>query len=532
MRRVLSILWWILGSGAMIVTTILLVGLWGSRGHLPAFVDGQFDPGPALVRDVSVAPPPGEPARVTITIGDPLRRTDPRYLSFAIDTSAVVGGKWWDPAATHPEVGTGTVPAPVFDFDRPRLDTLVRELRPAILRIGGSEADKVYYAIDEAVDAPPAGFESVLTRAQWDGVADFVDRNGLDLVMTLNAGPASRDSDGAWQPDNAETLVRHAAKQGHDVDIWELGNELNLFWFVHGVDEQVPAQIYAADVRRLRALVARHDPGASVASQSAAHWPVFGEPLGLLFGIQRAYLAQLGPDVGIVGWHYYPQQSRRGPIASRRATPGRLLDPANLDEAAHWARHNAVLRDAYAPDAPLWLGETGNAQFGGEPGLSDRALGSLWWLDQLGLLARHDHDVVIRQTLAGSNYQLITADTLEPLPDYWASVLWKRLMGPEVLDVTVVGADRARAYAHRTPNGEGTSLLVINLDPQRSLEVEGLPAGGTLRAISTPDLFGTVVHLNGEPLRLVEGAVPDLPGVATPPQWTVNPVSYAFVTWP
>ncbi len=523
-----------LGLVVGLVVAVLIVGLWGSRGHLPAFVAGQLDEGiPRPDPGVSQNPPDTAPLRVTVGVGDrTVRQTDPRYLSFAIDTSAVVGGKWWDPAAERTEVGTGSVEAPVFDFARPRLDALVSALTPAVLRIGGSEADKVFYAIDDPVTSPPEGFDSVLTREQWDGVNRFAARNGLDLVMTLNAGPASRDADGHWISDNAAGLVRYTVEQGYDVDVWELGNELNIFWFVHGLDEMVPADVYANDVDRLRSLVAAEDPGARVAGQSAAFWPVFGEPLGLFFGVQRPYAAAIGADTAYLGWHYYPQQSRRGPIASRRASETRLLNPDHLDEAAHWARFNAALRDAHAPGVPLWLGETGNAQFGGEPGVSDRYVGSLWWLDQLGLLARHDHDVVVRQTLAGSNYQLITADTLEPLPDYWASVLWKRLMGTEVLPVATEGSDRARVYAHRTPDGDRVTVLVINLDPERRLEVDGLALrDAEVRAPVAPDVFGTELWLDGRALAVGDDlVVPETPGTSLEGPLFVNPLSYAFVT--
>ena len=91
-----------------------------------------------------------------------------------------------------------------------------------------------------------------------------------------------------------------------------------------------------------------------------------------------------------------------------------------------------ALRDQYAPGKPVWIGETGGAQFGGEPGISDAYLGGLWWLDELGLAARSGVEVVVRQTLSGSNYGLIDDKTLVPRPDYWNSWLWKRLMGQEV----------------------------------------------------------------------------------------------------
>ena len=536
---------WALGAGGLGLLGLgVIVGLWGSRGHLPAFIDGQLSPGPILRATHVSAHPPRDavPYAVAVTVDDAnsvIREVSARYLSFAIDTSAVVGGKWWDPEASGPEMGSGTVNAPVFDFDRPRLDVLTRALAPAYLRIGGSEADKVFYDMTGAPDREPRvppGYESVLTRAQWDAVQAFARRNGLDVVMTVNAGPASRDAQGDWRSENAEALLAYSRRQGYRIAEWEFGNELNLFWFVHGLAEQVPVRRYVDELRRLRTLVARYYPESRVSGQSAAFWPVLGEPLRLIFGFQTAYARAVGTDTDTFGWHYYPQQSRRGPIASRRATPARMLDPRNLDEVGHWAAHNAALRDAHCPRCPLWLGETGNAQFGGEPGLSDRYLASLWWMDQLGLLAVHEHDVVVRQTLAGSNYQLITADTLDPLPDYWASLLWKKLMGTGVLSARVEGSKRVRAYAHRTPDGRGVTVLVVNLDPERVVQVSGLdrPGVAEVYAVTSGDLFGTEVLLNGRPLAMTGDTLPELAGAPRPSAadvLAVNPLSYTFVTF-
>ena len=145
----------------LIAIAAVVIALWGSHGHLLAVVEGQLDRGPTLTdTDVSAHPPLDAPPvaiQVSVDTSTSLRTVDPRYLSFAIDTSAVVGGKWWDPKAEDTEMGSGTVHAPVFDFDRPRLDTLTRALAPAFLRIGGSEADKVHYdmKVREGSDRQP-----------------------------------------------------------------------------------------------------------------------------------------------------------------------------------------------------------------------------------------------------------------------------------------------------------------------------------------------------------------------------------------
>src|SRR5579884_1543750 len=94
-------------------------------------------------------------------------------------------------------------------------------------------------------------------------------------------------------------------------------------------------------------------------------------------------------------------------------------------------------------------------------------------MDALGLAATHGQRVVVRQTLAGSNYGLVDDDTEAPNPDFWASLLWKRCMGGTVFGVRRVGEDPfVRTYAHSTPARDGgVSLLVVNLHPARAARV-------------------------------------------------------------
>lgn len=530
---------WAIPAGVLLdLLAFVLLGLRGSRGGLWMFLRGQFPPilrdwNPSIQVGWESATPVYE-AEAEIGPGVPVARVEARFLSVAIDLSQVSGGKWWDPRAGRVEFSSGSLPAPVFDFDRPLLNRLAAALSPCYLRIGGSEADKIFYAPD---DSPlvPAGYQSVLTRRQWDRLHAFCDRHGMELVFTLNAGPAARAADGAWNPGHAEALMARARAQGQRVSVWELGNEMNVFFFVHGFRAQINPQQHLRDLHSLRALARKHFPDSRVAGQGSAYWPVLGEPLGFFFGFAREMLRQAAGLVDLFTWHYYPQQSRRCPAGSRRAHPARLLDPYNLDEAAHWAGQINALRDVHAPGLPVWLGETGNAQCGGAPGLSDRYLAGLWWLDQLGLMARCGQQVVVRQTLTGSDYGLLDEETLAPRPDYWNSLLWKRLMGSEVLAVRVVGSDRLRVYAHRAASGGGISLLAINLDPARAARLR-LPQFAGLACekhlLTAPDVLGGRVFLNGRELALLpQGALPDLAGEQGTFDGVLSlpPLGYAFV---
>ena len=352
----------------ILLTAVITLGLWNAHGNLFDFIAGQFEPAPKqLQRDVSAKGGPANyPVQVSVDARKPIAQTAPEYLSFAIDMSQVNGGKWWNPQAQQVEVGSGTVNARIFDFNRPKLDTLVRALTPAYLRIGGSESDKAYYDLktDELIASSiPPRYQSAMTRQEWDAVNAFAKRNQLQVVFTLNAGPGSRKSDGGWDSQNAAELMAYSAKQQYPVAVWELGNELNIFWFVHGFNAQVSIDQYDHDLQDARQLAQQFTPTARFAGQGSAFWPLLGEPLSFFYGYMPAYLVRSNARVDHVSWHFYPQQSRRGPIASRRAYPSRLLDPKNLDEAGYWADQIKRWRDQFAPGKPIWLGETGNAQF-------------------------------------------------------------------------------------------------------------------------------------------------------------------------
>src|SRR5262249_58171455 len=103
---------------------------------------------------------------------------------------------------------------------------------------------------------------------------------------------------------------------------------------------------------------------------------------------------------------------------------------------------------------------------------------------ELGTMARLGVPVVVRQDLSGSNYGLIDDATLEPNPDYWASLLWRRLMGTRVLAASTDATMPVRVYAHCARGGGGVTLLALNLSAKESVSVRAPDLDG---ATTTPD---------------------------------------------
>src|ERR1700759_1159150 len=88
-------------------------------------------------------------------------------------------------------------------------------------------------------------------------------------------------------------------------------------------------------------------------------------------------------------------------------------------------------RDGYLPGKPMWVTETADAACGGNPWAST-FLDTFRYLDQLGRLSRQGVQAVMHNTLDASDYGLLDEDTLAPRPNYWAALLWRRLMGTTV----------------------------------------------------------------------------------------------------
>jgi len=122
--------------------------------------------------------------------------------------------------------------------------------------------------------------------------------------------------------------------------------------------------------------------------------------------------------------------------------------------------------------------------------------------------------VVAHNTLASSDYGLLDENTLTPRPNYWSALLWRRLMGPAVLNPGSSPAPALHLYAHclRGHPG-GVALLAINTGRTASQSLE-LPTESDRYTLTARNLEDTRVDLNGNELRLsANDELPRLAGV-------------------
>jgi heparanase len=468
---------------------------------------------------------------VSISPGRVVAHTSPRYVSFAVDLAQVTGGMFWSQAPN----ATGNAPVARYDFARRRLRLLARALAPAYLRISGTAANETFYDLSPApLGTPPAGYQLILTKAEWDAVGSFARELGLGVVLGINAGPGPVGADGHWLSADAGGFLRYTVRRRYPLAAVEFGNEPNLFR-LSGTPASYSASDYVRDLlvfdalrRRLVPHTALIGPG-SFYSNTGSEVP-YGTPLGPL-------ASQVMPAVpriyDTLAFHEYPATSTRC-RGIGTPVPADPLAPGYLDGVLSAYDSLKALGRRYDPRTPIWDTEGGSASCGGQQGYSNRFESTFWYLNALGLLARHGLAVFVRQTLSGSDYGLIDDATLQPNPDYWAALLWRRLMGASILAPRLRHAPaRLRVYGACSRAGGGTTLLALNLDSRAAarLTLQRGPAPARVYLVRAPNLLGRGVRLNGRTLRTrTDGGPPVLAGKSLRGSSLVLPrASYAFI---
>ena len=170
---------------------------------------------------------------MTVRVGasdDAVAELDERYLSVCLDLGQVAEPtRFWNPDGSGEVVGL-----PSFDFERRKILNMSRALAPAYLRIGGTEADRAFYALEPSdPTTPPEPFRSTLTAKHVDAIGAFAQAVGFDVCFTLNAGRGARGAGGAWVSGEARRLMRYVRQRKYPFDVFELGNEPNAWPLFH-----------------------------------------------------------------------------------------------------------------------------------------------------------------------------------------------------------------------------------------------------------------------------------------------------------
>jgi hypothetical protein len=404
---------------------------------------------------------------------------------------------------------------PSIDLSNPRLRKLAAELGPAYLRVSGTWANSVYFANSEnSPDKAPAGFSGVLTREEWKGVIDFVHAVNGELVTSFATSVGTRNAQGVWTAKEADAWLAFTKSIGGRIAAAEFMNEPT-YAAMGGAPKDYNAADYGSDVAAFGSWLKQNSPGTIFLGPGSVGEGPFAMAMG---GVLRSedLLRATGPAFDIFSYHLYAAASQRcasmgdkfQTVAAAALSEEWLARPEKIDE------YYASLRNHFEAGKPLWITETADAACGGNPWAST-FLDTFRYLVEHANLAQRHVKVIMHNTLAASDYGLLDQNTFEPRPNYWATLLWSRLMGTTVLDPQVSVAPNIYVYAQclaRRPGG--VTLLILNADRQRSLELN-LPTASERYTLTAEKLEETTVELNGEPLRLTSSG--DLPQIGSEP---------------
>jgi hypothetical protein len=470
---------------------------------------------------------------------------DERFQSYNIEMVEVTGGRFWKPYASKTDSAPKSANQPagldpgLFQYRPPinltnsRLRKLTAALGPAYLRVSGTWANTTYFQNndDPAMATAPKGFNGVLTRAEWKGVIEFSKAVNAKLVTSFATSMGTRDTAGDWTPGEAKVWVDYTKSIGGTIAAAEFMNEPN-FASGGGVPPSYDAAAFGRDVTAFHAFQKQELPGMIFLGPGAVGEGTMIVPGNMKMLSSTDMLAATGPAFDVFSYHSYGAVSSRCAMMGAAATtsPDAALSEDWLARAGLAADYYIALRDKTEPGKLIWNTETAEAACGGDRWAST-FLDSFRYLNQLGSLAKRGIQVNLHNTMASSDYGLLDENNYEPRPNYWAALLWHRLMGSTVLDPGASLAPSLHLYAQCLPgkNG-GVTLLAINAsrDQAQVLDVASPTKRYTLTAKSLDD---KTVELNGIELALGSGDVlPELKATSTRPgKVTLAPATITFL---
>eukprot|EP00071_Canis_lupus_P033754 XP_022267311.1 inactive heparanase-2 isoform X2 [Canis lupus familiaris] len=318
----------------------------------------------------------------------------------------------------------------------------------------------------------------ILTARSLDKLYNFADCSGLHLIFALNA--LRRNPNNSWNSSSALSLLKYSASKKYNIS-WELGNEPNNYRTMHG--RAVNGSQLGKDYIQLKSLL----QPIRIYSRASLYGPNIGRPRKNVIALLDGFMKVAGSTVDAVTWqHCY--------IDGRVVKVMDFLKTRLLDTLSDQIRKIQKVVNTYTPGKKIWLEGVVTTSAGGTNNLSDSYAAGFLWLNTLGMLANQGIDVVIRHSFFDHGYNHLVDQNFNPLPDYWLSLLYKRLIGPKVLAVHVAGLqrkprpgrvirDKLRIYAHCTNHHNhnyvrgSITLFIINLHRSR----KKIKLAGTLR---------------------------------------------------
>ena len=460
-----------------------------------------------------------------------LRTVDERLMSYNVEMTEVTGGTFWKAYTPAQIAGTEEFPSitgmhemanlmqwydPIRSTD-PRLIKLAKEFGPVWVRVSGTWATKTYYDFDGK--GMPTGYQSSLSRQQWENLINFVDAVGGKLLISVANCEGLHSAQEPWNPSEAEKIFALSKELGHPIDAVEFTNEPNMFQ-VTGFPAGYTVEHYIRDQELFHNWVKANYPDTILVGPCTVDTMKMGDMssagVGAAFGTTCSTDDLLSGAVimpQVFSYHYYNGISERlAAVMPQAHWPASMATSEPYLAMAGLAARGAVpYRDKYVPGGQMWVTESGDAGGGGDTWASTY-LDVPRTLNELGEFCTITDGVIFHNTLASSDYGFLDHHDYSPRPNYFAALLWTRLMGQTVFGSGIALQEGAHVYCHNRKDGkDGYAYLVINNSTTEATSVE-LPQEAEVYVLAGRDgMRSSVMTLNGNDLVLGENdALPAL----------------------
>jgi heparanase len=444
-------------------------------------------------------------------------KVDERFQSFNVEMCEVIGGDFWIPYELIDSVKkhsdkTGFAALkwkidPINLYEK-KLRNLAMGLGPTYIRVSGTWANAIYFQNNDEpkLSTPPKGFKNILTRQQWKGVIDFCKAVDGKLVSSFPISDGMRDEKGDWQPTQVQSILDYTQSIGGKIVAAEFFNEPS-----HASHGDAPkgynGNDFAKEFAVFKSYINKAAPNMKIIGPGST-----GEggilPMGLDLSVDQLLSPTQKPTFDVFTYHFYGTVSKR---CGGGQSPDKALTAEWLSKTEKGLEFYQKARDKYVPNAPIWNTETAETACGGNP-MAATYIDTFRYLEQLGRLAKKGVQVVMHNTLARSEYGLLDHDTHTPRPNYWAALLWNKLMGTEVYEAGILEAG-VDVFVHNLKNkSKGRTVLILNTN--KTATTVNIPSEAKQYLLTADELLTKKVSLNGKELKMAANdELPSIKGI-------------------
>ena len=376
----------------------------------------------------------------------PVNTVNERYLSLGMDVNLIRHG--WI----------------TLNFTSERLKTMAKALSPAYLRVSGTDADRMFFDKDGKIKKKKSQYEINkalrllrekgelfpftnfnMTGEDWDLVNIFTQSVGWRVIFGFNLQTRNNSR---WDPSNAMTLLDYSIEKGYYRNLdFELGNEPNHYQTRKGQVILNFTQI-GNDFVFLRKLLNGPKYGIYYGKSILVGPDVTGSASS---NDVTEFLNTAGGVVRGMTWHQYYGSSKTIKNVKDYTNPN-ILD-SYIGVVKNMAK--GIHQSSY-PNLKSWQGETATVVHPPGNDIAMSYVAGFMLVDKLGLNALYGVELFVRQTFYGFWFTMVD-QALYPTPDFWITLIYKKLVGRKVFetDVTINDTEHdkkyARFYAHCTP---------------------------------------------------------------------------------